>query len=104
MTALQHVRLGTYYVVNLPEPDDFDFWRERARSLVQCDVPPDRIAWVEPSGNSDLFSHGERRAPTPPPDARPVRANKRFVSLARNAILHSDPERFTLLYRLLWRL
>ncbi|WP_133365350.1 UdgX family uracil-DNA binding protein [Qipengyuania sediminis] len=104
MTALQHVKLGTYYVVNLPEQDDFDFWRERARALIQCDVPPDRIAWVAPGGNADLFAHGERRTPVPPADARPVRASKRFVSLARNAILHSDPERFALLYRLLWRL
>ena len=42
--------------------------------------------------------------PVPPADARLVRASKRFVTLARNAILHSDPERFALLYRLLWRL
>ena len=104
MTALQHVKLGTYYVVHLPEADDFDFWRERARALVQCDVPPDRIAWVEPGGSGDLFAHGERRMPVPPMDAKPVRANRRFVSLAKNAILHSDPERFALLYRLLWRL
>ena len=101
---LANVRLGTYYVVQLPEPDDFDFWRERARALVQCDVPPDRVAWVEPGGNGDLFSHGERRMPVPPEDAKPVRANRRFITLARNAILHSDPERFALLYRLLWRL
>ncbi|MAM38222.1 MAG: uracil-DNA glycosylase [Salinicola sp.] len=104
MTALQHVKLGTYYVVQLPDADDFDFWRERARAFVQCDVPPDRIAWAEPGGSGDLFAHGERRMPVPPKGARPVRANRRFVQLARNAILHSDPERFALLYRLLWRL
>lgn len=104
MTALQHVKLGTYYVVHLIEPDDFDFWRERARALVQCEVPPDRIAWVEPGGSGDLFAHGERRMPVPDDAALPVRASKRFVNLARNAILHSDPERFALLYRLLWRL
>ncbi|MEZ5679698.1 MAG: UdgX family uracil-DNA binding protein [Erythrobacter sp.] len=104
MTALQHVKLGTYYVVHLPEADDFDFWRERARALVQCEVPPDRIAWVEPGGSGDLFAHGERRMPVPPANAKPVRANRRFVQLARNAALHSDTERFALLYRLLWRL
>ncbi len=103
MTALQHVKPGTYYTVQLPEPDDYDFWRERARALVQCEVPPDRIAWVEPGGSGDLFAHGDRHMPIPPADARPVRANRRFVSLARNTILHSDPERFALLYRLLWR-
>ena len=102
--SLQNVKLGTYYVVELPEPDDFEFWRERARALIQCDVPPDRIAWIAPGSSGDLFAHGERRAPVPPGDAPPVRANRRFVSLAKNAALHSDPERFALLYRLLWRL
>ena len=104
MTALNHVKLGTYYVVQMPEADDFAFWRERARGLVQCDVPPDRVAWVEPGGTGSLFAHGDRRLPVPDDPTRPVRASKRFVSLARNAALHSEPERFALLYRLLWRL
>ncbi|MEO0590289.1 MAG: UdgX family uracil-DNA binding protein [Pseudomonadota bacterium] len=109
MTVMQHVSLGAHYVVHLPEPDDFAFWRERARGLIQCDAPPDRVSWVEPGGTGDLFaqegpSRGERRLPVPGDDARPVRASKRFMSLARNAALHSDPERFSLLYRLLWRL
>ena len=104
MTALQNVRLGTYYVVTLPEADDFAFWRERARGLVQCDVPPDRIAWVEPGGTGSLFSHGDTRLPVPGADAPIVRASKQFVQAAKSAICHSDPERFALLYRLLWRL
>ena len=109
MTAMQNVSLGAHYVVHLPAPDDFAFWRERARALIQCDAPPDRVSWVEPGGTGDLFaqegpSRGERRLPVPGEDARPVRASKRFMNLARNAALHSDPERFSLLYRLLWRL
>ena len=99
--------LGMHYVVTLPEPDDFAFWRERARTLVQCDVPPDRVAWVEPGGSGDLFAHGggsERRFPVPDATAPEVRVNKRFMKLARNAALHSNTERFALLYRLLWRL
>jgi uracil-DNA glycosylase len=109
MTAMQNVSFGAHYVVHLPEPDDFAFWRERARGLIQCDVPPDRVSWVEPGGTSDLFaqdgpSRGEKRLPVPPGDARPVRASKRFLQLARNAALHSEPQRFALLYRMLWRL
>ncbi|GAA5050710.1 UdgX family uracil-DNA binding protein [Erythrobacter westpacificensis] len=104
MTALQHVKLGTYYVVHLPEPDDFAFWRERARQLIQCDVPPDRVAWVEPGGNGSLFSHGDKRLPVPEDDKRIIRASKRFLSIARNVAHHSDPERFSLLYAMLWRL
>jgi DNA polymerase len=104
MTTLPHIEPSSYYAVHLIEPDDFAAWRERARRLVQCEVPPDRVAWIEPTGSGDLFADGERRMPSPPEGASPVRASKRFVKLARNAILHSDPERFALLYRLLWRL
>jgi DNA polymerase len=109
MTALQNAGPGAHYAVHLPAPDDFAFWRERARGLVQCDVPPDRVSWIEPGGTSDLFaaqgpSRGDKRLPVPPADAPPVRASQRFLTLARSAALHSDPARFGLLYRVLWRL
>ena len=109
MVVVPNPSLGAHYAVHLPKPDDFAFWRDRARGLIQCDVPPDRISWVEPGGTSDLFAQeglwqGERGLPVPGEDTRPVRASKRFMSLARNAALHSDSERFNLLYRLLWRL
>jgi len=109
MVAIQNVSLGAHYVVHIPEPDDFAFWRERARGLIQCDVPPDRVSWIEPGGTGDLFaaegpSRGERRLPVPPETPRDVRASKRFMQLARKAALHSDPGRFSLLYRMLWRL
>jgi len=108
MTALQSAEPRTSWLVQLPEPDDFEFWRDRARALVQCDVPPDRITWVEPGGAADLFSFeddtgGEQRVPMPPADAPIVRASKPFVQLAKSAICHSDADRFGLLYRLLWR-
>ena len=74
MTAMQHVSLGSHYAVHLPAPDDFAVWRERARGLVQCDVPPDRVSWVEPGGTDDLFaaegpSRSEKRLPVLPADA-----------------------------------
>ena len=101
MTSLS---AGDHYIVELPRPDDFDFWREQARSLLQCGVEPDRVSWIEPGGSGDLFASGERSLPVPRADAPPPRANKRFLALAKNAALHSDPERFALLYRLLWRI
>lgn len=101
--SLRPVELGGTYLVELPEPDDFEFWRERARALIQCDVPPDQISWVEPGGSSDLFARGDAQPPVPENPARLVRASKRFLTLAKNAALHSNPDRFALLYRLLWR-
>ena len=106
----QNVSWGAHYAIHLPAPDDFAFWRDRARGLIQCDVPPDRISWVEPGGTGDLFDaegpsrSGEKRLPIPPSDAPPVRASQRFLTIARSAALHSDPARFGLLYRVLWRL
>ncbi len=104
MTALRSPAPAPHYEVRLPRPDDFDFWREHARQLVQCHVSPDRVTWTESGGAGDLFAGGEATLPEPAPDARPVRASKRFMSLAKNAALHSNPQRFALLYRLLWRL
>lgn len=107
--TMPYAAIGAHYAVHLPAPDDVAFWRERARALIQCDVPPDRVAWTLPGMTGDLFA-GEalvptdRRLPTPPPDALPVRANRRFLGLAGKTALHSDPERFALLYRVLWRL
>ncbi|KWV93442.1 DNA polymerase [Erythrobacter sp. YT30] len=106
---MQNVSLGAHYVVHMPQPDDFAYWRERARALIQCDVPPDRVSWVEPGGTGDLFAEGgpprrTRRLPSPGKDAREVRVPRRFLRLARNAILHSDQTRFAQLYLLLWKL
>ena len=104
MTMLQAARADSFHVVHLPAADDFDFWRDCARALIQAQVPPDRISWIEPGGSGDLFAQGDHGVPALTSGAPPVRANRRFVNLARNAALHSDPERFALLYRLLWRL
>ncbi|MEE4200118.1 UdgX family uracil-DNA binding protein [Erythrobacter sp.] len=109
MTAVQNVSFGQHYTVRLPAPDDFAFWRERARQLVRCDVPPDRVSWVEPGGTGDLFAQeapagGDKRLPLPDESAPHPRASKRFLTVAANAALHSDPQRFALLYRTLWRL
>lgn len=104
MTMLQVARADSFHVVHLLSADDFDFWRDCARALIQAQVPPDRISWIEPGGSGDLFAQGDHGVPAPTSGAPPVRANRRFVNLARNAALHSDPERFALMYRLLWRL
>ena len=94
------------YAVTLPAPDDFEAWRERARALVQCGVGPEHVTWREPGGAGDLFARtGEDEGvPVPPPNAPLVRASRPFVELAKSAICHSDPERLSLLYSLLWRL
>lgn len=104
MSALCHSAIAAHYTISMLEPDDFAFWRDKARQLVQCGIAPEQVSWTEPGGSGDLFAGEGTQLPVPPSDAPQIRASKRFLSLAKNAALHSDPERFALLYALLWRL
>lgn len=87
-------------VVQLQALNDFGEWRDKARALLAAGVGPEAVSWREPGGAAGLFedamqAHGNRPVGAVPPA---------FIELARQAILHADPERFALLYRFLWRL
>jgi probable DNA metabolism protein len=92
-------------VVTLPAPDDFDAWRDAARGLVAEAVPPEDVVWQVGADTTDLFA-----AAAPPPEPRhdpagpALKVSRAFLDLARNAILHREPERFALLYTMLARL
>ena len=88
--------------VHLSSLNDFGEWRAVARRLLLEVVPPDEIIWIDPGSPHDLFGAEEsveqvtgRKVGTVP---------QRFIDWAEAGICHSDPERFGLLYRLLWRL
>lgn len=85
----------------LAHPADFEGWREQARALAQRWVLPEDIAWHVAGEGSDLFAAMPRRDRE---DLRTVSAPRAFPELAEDVVCHSDPERFALLYRLLWRL
>ncbi len=69
-------------------------------------VPPDGLVWTEPGGaeGGDLFAGEGPALPAVPADAPRPHVPRAFLDLAHKAILHSEPQRFALLYRLLWRL
>src|SRR5579864_1024844 len=89
------------HLITLDSETDFDGWRMAARALVLNGVTPLEVNWTIRNGTCDL-------PPTASllPDATEGSFNvpAKFVALARTAILHRDPQRFALLYRLLWRL
>lgn len=90
--------------VTLGAPDDFDGWRTAARRFALADVSPDRIGWSVAGSSPDLFGDGDRGEGVPDQSAHPPFAISRaFIDLAKTALLHSDPARFTLLYMLLLR-
>ncbi|MEJ6009188.1 UdgX family uracil-DNA binding protein [Novosphingobium aquae] len=108
MTPFRDARITDACAVPLTAPDDFDGWREQARRLIMAEVPPDRVVWTVPGeGNGDLFAEAPGqscRPPAPAPSAPQPRVSRAFLTLAKAAALHSDPHRFALLYRLLWRM
>jgi uracil-DNA glycosylase len=85
----------------LDSETDFDGWRKAARALVLNNVKPSDVTWSVRGGERELFK------PTAPPLEAPrgtFNVPAKFVGLAQVAILHRDPQRFAILYRLLWRL
>lgn len=85
----------------LAAEDDYDGWRAAARSLVLGGISPDSVQWQVGDDRADLFGD-EPVVPTASEGA--FRVPRGFPDLAQSAVLHADPERFALLYRLLWRL
>ena len=90
------------HVVTIPQPDDFDTWRDAARGLAAGGVAPEEIVWQVGDAPDDLFATAADAAlpPTGPSFAVP----RAFIDLAKRAILAREPERFALLYTLLVRL
>ena len=114
------------HTIPLSGETDFEGWRGAARRLALNDVPPEEVAWQvlqhgsgEKATGRDVDSplspclRGEGKGegqssrttglPGIPPSAE-LKVPRDFIAAAETAILHSDPERFAFLYRLLWRL
>ncbi|MEJ1938793.1 TIGR03915 family putative DNA repair protein, partial [Nostoc sp. NIES-2111] len=91
--------------VRLAGPSDFDGFRAKARGLLAEGVPPEAVLWSAGDEAGDLFAADIDAGASPVAAARPVpRVSRAFLALAGQASLHSDPGRFSLIYRLLWRL
>jgi probable DNA metabolism protein len=76
---------------------DFEGWRAAARRLILEDASPEAVMWIVDPGNP------ADRLPLPPAGSG-FTVTREFVQMAEAVICHSDPQRFALLYRLLFRL
>jgi uracil-DNA glycosylase len=93
--------MSTYRVI-LDRIDDLDLWLDSARPLLSADIPPDAIVWQTPELEHDLFAND---LASPDLEAKvAVRVPAQFRHLAGSVVMHSDPDRFALLYTLAWRL
>jgi DNA polymerase len=81
-------------------------WRDAARTLLLAGVEPRGVDWrLKTTDMPGLFEPAQA-AVDPPPAASATAPTvpRAFLTLAESVLCHSDPGRFDLLYRLLWRL
>jgi probable DNA metabolism protein len=88
--------------IRLAHQTDFAGWRAAARQALLAGLSPDALDWrVEGDEAPDLFAT-EAAATAAPAQAQAPKVPRAFIGLAETVILHRDPGRFALLYRLLW--
>lgn len=98
-------------VIRLAAPIDEEGFRRHARALVMQQVHPDAVEWLAGgSAATSLWSQDGDDAPTPWPSAGGLhddpsfKVPASFMSLCRQVLMNRDAQRFSLMYRLLWRL
>jgi DNA polymerase len=80
---------------------DFDNWRAAARQLVEADCAPEHVVWeaTDDAPLLPMFKSGESGSVM-----AAVSVPKVFVDNARYVACHRDPQRWSLMYRMLWRI
>lgn len=81
--------------------DTFGSWRNLARDSLRQGLKPSDIVWsLEGATSNDLFASPGEAGDAMAADTRKV--PRHFLELARNCVCHSDAERFSILYELLF--
>lgn len=84
---------------------DLDGFRHATRALVATAVEPDEVLWTV-DGAPALFDDAGApltSAPLPQEEGSPLRLPRLVAELILDVVPHRDPERYALLYRLIWR-
>ncbi|HEL3813733.1 TPA: UdgX family uracil-DNA binding protein [Stenotrophomonas maltophilia] len=78
-------------------------WRDGARDALLRGVSPEQLDWLEGSEASLLDAPPVQQAAAPAGATAP-NVPRKFLDLAATCLCHSEPQRLSLLYRLLWRI
>lgn len=80
-------------------------WRALARRLLSAGIGPGEVLWVDSAaGQAALDLFGQDVATLPAGDAKRWSVPRDFVALAEYVACHRDPQRWAVLYRVLWRI
>ncbi|MBJ3786945.1 UdgX family uracil-DNA binding protein [Devosia sediminis] len=88
--------------VRLEKPNNLDEWRGKARRLLVAGMPPSQVVWRTGAEENGLFEAGDDMLPSA--DGPVGSVPRQFMEVATSVIQHSNPDRFAILYRVLWRL
>lgn len=86
--------------VTLQGQADYEGFRRAARGLLAQNILPDQVRWQCGSTPPE----GAEAPGAAPSDAPAISVPPEYVALCQLAVMHRSPQRFNLLYRLLWRL
>jgi DNA polymerase len=81
---------------------DWEGWRNAARRLACDGIAPDQVTWSV-GAPDDLFADIPAEPARSPQPQASFSVPRALVSLAETVIQAREPERFALLYRLVWR-
>jgi DNA polymerase len=79
------------------QPQSFPEFRDIARKLLSVDIAPSRVAWE--NGGESLFEE-----PIPENSSNGLAVPKEYVELAEFVAMYREPVKWTLLYRVLYRI
>jgi uracil-DNA glycosylase len=82
-------------------PWDSEAWRNAARAALRARIAPHEIDWDDGGQSGLLISPDILDAP---PTRTTPRVPSALIAIADAVVCHREPQRFALLYRLLWRL
>jgi DNA polymerase len=83
------------------EVNDLSTWRASARALLAGGVPPEQVVWQHASGNLALPLERDQADAAAPVPA--LRVPRDLLALLEAAACHREPQRWALMYRVLWR-
>lgn len=86
--------------VRLAGPADVEGFRRLARGLLAQGVGPAEVDWLADGEAALLWDQPAEELSGESP---PVRVPADFLGLCQDVLLHREPQRFALMYRLLWR-
>ncbi|WP_411881465.1 TIGR03915 family putative DNA repair protein [Polaromonas sp. YR568] len=90
--------------VTLQGQADFEGFRRAARGLLAQNILPEQVSWrCSDTPLESPKAAGTAHSPAFS-DAPAVHVPPEFFAMCQAAVLHNNPQRFKLLYRLLWRL